>query len=75
MKQLIFMSPNSLLRIFLILIFSFLFFDKQFLVAAKDRGTPQRTSDNATVNIQVIRNENAPSFQQATITASINQVL
>ena len=49
-------------------------FHFQFLVAAKDRGTPQRTSDNATVNIEVIRNENAPAFAQSLITASINQV-
>lgn len=46
----------------------------QFLVVARDRGTPSRTSDNATVNIEVIRNDNPPRFQRNTQTAAINQV-
>ena len=44
-----------------------------FRIVAKDLGTPQRVSDNATVNIEVIRNDNEPTFEKEVYTASITQ--
>ena len=40
---------------------------------AKDLGQNQLVSDNATVVIEVIRNENAPVFERDVYTAGINQ--
>ncbi len=45
----------------------------RFAIVSKDRGTPQLTSDRATVTIQVVRNDNAPNFDKNVYTASINQ--
>ena len=45
----------------------------RFLIMAKDLGQNQLVSDNATVVIEVIRNENAPVFERDVYTAGINQ--
>ncbi len=52
----------------------FLFYS-QLLVSARDAGTPQQISDNATVNIEVVRNDNAPRFEREEYTVSIIQTL
>ena len=42
-------------------------------MVARDAGSPQKTSDVATVTIEVIRNENSPKFEKDRYTATINQ--
>ena len=45
----------------------------QFTLVAQDQGKPQRSSDNATVTIQVTRNENAPQFERSLYVVTIPQ--
>lgn len=45
----------------------------KFIVLAKDQGKNQMVSDNATVVIEVVRNENTPIFERTIYTAGINQ--
>lgn len=44
---------------------------------ARDQGTPQRTSNNGTITIRVIRNKNGPVFErdlyEFTIPKNINE--
>jgi hypothetical protein len=45
------------------------------LVSARDAGKPRQISDNATVNIDVVRNENAPRFASKVYSVRIEQNL
>ena len=42
-------------------------------MSARDAGKPQQISDNATVNIDVVRNENTPKFASKVYSVRIEQ--